>query len=366
MLQPGIPWRPLAALSAAVVLAHLALLQAAPRVLDAPEPLMKRVWSMRTVVLKPVAASPATDPAPKASSAPDPTPAPRPIRPRVTRYAAPTESSATPPAAQAATVEIASAPAEPPAVAQPPAPVAQSPVSAPTTPAATAEPSQPPRDSAAGTSVAFTVPGSSRLKFNVTALHRKMSYDVNGELLWLHDGTNYEARMEVGGSIMGSRVQTSSGRIGAQGLAPTRFGDKSRSHRAAHFDRDAGRVIFSANTPDAALLAGAQDRLSVLMQLASMLAGDPARYPPGTTIPVQTVGPRDADTWLFTVEGEESLNVANADYATLRLIRNPRREFDTRVEAWFAPKLGYLPVRIRLTESNGDWVDQRLRSLEKP
>ncbi len=193
-----------------------------------------------------------------------------------------------------------------------------------------------------------------------------MTYDVNGELLWLHDGANYEARMEVSGVFMGSRVQTSSGRIGAQGLAPTRFGDKSRGQRAAHFDRDTGRVIFSVNSPDAVLLSGAQDRLSVLLQLASMLAGDPSRYPPSTTIPVQTIGPRDADTWAFTVEGEETLNVANAEYTTLRLTRNPRREFDTKVEAWFAPKLGYLPVRIRLTEANGDWVDQRLRSLEKP
>jgi hypothetical protein len=267
--------------------------------------------------------------------------------------------------ARAPAVDLAGASAEPPVAPDPSEPVAQNPASKPVSPAATAAPS-PPREPAAGPSVAFAVPGSSRLKFNVTAFRRGKSHDANGELLWLHDGANYEARMESDGVFQGSRVQTSSGRIGTQGLAPTRFGDKSRSHRAAHFERDTGRVIFSANTPDAVLLTGAQDRLSVLMQLASMLAGDPARYPPNTTIPVQTVGSLDADTWLFTVEGKETLNVANAEYATLRLTRNPRREFDTKVEAWFAPKLGYLPVRIRLTESNGDWVDQRLRSLEKP
>ena len=36
-----------------------------------------------------------------------------------------------------------------------------------------------------------------------------------------------------------------------------------------------GRISFSNNAPDAALQAGAQDRLSVLLQLGAMLAADP-------------------------------------------------------------------------------------------
>jgi hypothetical protein len=30
---------------------------------------------------------------------------------------------------------------------------------------------------------------------------------------------------------------------------------------------------------------------------------------------------------------------------------------------WFAPALGYLPVRLRITNANGDTVDQLLRSV---
>ncbi|RYF32279.1 MAG: DUF3108 domain-containing protein, partial [Comamonadaceae bacterium] len=50
----------------------------------------------------------------------------------------------------------------------------------------------------------------------------------------------------------------------------------------------------------------------------------------------------------------------------VRLERAPRKEFDTRVEVWYAPALGYLPVRIRITQQNGDYVDQKLDSLGKP
>ncbi|MEI6197677.1 MAG: hypothetical protein WCS42_25465, partial [Verrucomicrobiota bacterium] len=70
------------------------------------------------------------------------------------------------------------------------------------------------------------------------------------------------------------------------GLEPTRFGDKVRSEVAAHFDREKNKVTFSANTPDVPLLPGAQDQLSILLQLAAMLGAEPHRFPQGTTLPV--------------------------------------------------------------------------------
>ena len=54
------------------------------------------------------------------------------------------------------------------------------------------------------------------------------------------------------------------------------------------------------------------------------------------------------------------------DLPSLKLNRNPRKEFDQRIELWLAPSLDYLPVRLRITNANGDSVDQLLRSLEKP
>jgi hypothetical protein len=56
---------------------------------------------------------------------------------------------------------------------------------------------------------------------------------------------------------------------------------------------------------------------------------------------------------------EETLILPGGQQATLKLIRNPRQEFDQTVELWLAPALGYLPARLRITEPNGDFVDQK-------
>jgi hypothetical protein len=161
-------------------------------------------------------------------------------------------------------------------------------------------------------------------------------------------------------------VVTSTGALTTTGLAPKRYGDKIRSETAAHFERDRGRVVFSANTPEAVLLPGAQDQLSVFLQLAAMLAAEPQRYPPGSTISMQTVGTRIAEPWTFTIDAAETLTLPGGEQQSLRLTRLPRREYDQKVEIWLAPALAYLPARIRITQSNGDFIDQQWRSTETP
>jgi len=49
-----------------------------------------------------------------------------------------------------------------------------------------------------------------------------------------------------------------------------------------------------------------------------------------------------------------------------KLVRNPRQEYDQKVELWLAPALGYLPVRMRITDSNGDFADQKWLASEAP
>lgn len=210
------------------------------------------------------------------------------------------------------------------------------------------------------------VPPPIRLSYAVKAEVKHLNYQANGEMSWTHDGSQYEAQASVKMFLIGGRSQTSRGRITAAGLAPTRFGDKVRNEQAAHFDAEQGKVTFSANTPDAVLLPGMQDRLSVFMQLASLVAADPTQFGPGTRITVPTVGPRDAETWVFVVDGPEELALAQGPLPTLKITRTPRTEFDTRVELWLAPGIHYLPARIRITQSQGDFVDQQLTGVLTP
>jgi hypothetical protein len=211
-----------------------------------------------------------------------------------------------------------------------------------------------------------SLPESVLLKYDIRGETRGFPYTVNGEMLWKHDGATYEARLSISHFLLGSRVQSSKGQIGSFGLEPLRFGDKVRSEVAAHFDRAKTRVTFSANTPDVALQAGAQDQLSVFIQLAAMLGSDPARYPVGAGLPFQAIGPRSSEDWVFKVEGPEKLTLPGGEVTAIKLSRAAIGEFDARGEVWLAPSMGYMPARIRITQSNGDFIDQRWSSSQKP
>lgn len=236
-------------------------------------------------------------------------------------------------------------------------------VSAPQASSAAREPSAP--SASPAEQHAFNIPASVRLHYKVTAHTRGLLLHADSQLHWRHDGSEYEAKLELSGPLFPSRTQQSTGRITAEGLAPLRFSDKARTEEAAHFERDQGKVSFSSNRPDAALTAGAQDRLSVLLQLGAMIAGDPAKFSPGASIAIQTASTRDAEAWQFTVEGEEALQLPGGALRALKLIRNPRKAFDQKVELWLAPAMDYVPVRLRLTQPNGDWVDQQWSSTDR-
>ena len=158
----------------------------------------------------------------------------------------------------------------------------------------------------------------------------------------------------------------SSGRVWIGDQEISRMGETRRTELASHLVREEGKVVFSNNAPSVPLLPGAQDRLSVVMQLGALLAGDPARYPEGSRISIQTVGPREAGVWTFIVEGTERIEVPAGEYEVRRLSRAPRSEHDYKLELWLAPELGWLPARMRQTEQDGDVIDLSLRGVEAP
>lgn len=340
-------------LTAAVLLAHLALMG---MVSDSLTSLNHADRAESAFVTRTVA-EPVT-PAPLAPSEivrtkakPQPKKRPAPVKPALQDNVAAvsTDDSST------ELAPTAPLPPDLPAVAAPPEP-----------PASTPEVAQPPEvahDSHAQP-LHFnpaSLSGSTRLIYTLTT--NKFPISLNAELLWRNLGDHYSARLHF--SALGrTRMQTSQGRITDAGLAPERFADKYRNEVAAHFNEAQGKISFSANTPDAPLLAGAQDRLSVLIQLGALMASDPTHFAPGTTITVQTAGPRRAELWLFTVMQTEALELPGGNVQGVKLERLPRDPYDQKVEVWLSPQMAYLPVRIRITEANGDHVDQQWHATE--
>ena len=350
----GQNFKALLGLTVAVLLVHIALLSTAPLSLGPSQPPPAKPFITRTVV---TSASKAR--APKAAKPPATTQSinktqvrPRPVKaPAADAVTASRTPDKMPETAAPVPAPAASAPAPPaaPIEAIAPEPVAQ------VTAAPRAE-----RELTTQTG-AVRLPGSALVKYKVEA--NKFPFSANGELLWQTEGQAYKARLSF--SAFGqTRMQTSQGQVTSEGLAPIRFADKYRSEVAAHFNREKGQVTFSANTPNVSLLDGAQDRLSVILQLAALIAANPAQFTPATTLTIQVVSARDADTWLFTVSEEETLNLPGGEQRALKLVRNPRQPFDQKVELWLGTRLDYLPVRLKITEANGDYIDQQLQSIE--
>jgi hypothetical protein len=49
---------------------------------------------------------------------------------------------------------------------------------------------------------------------------------------------------------------------------------------------------------------------------------------------------------------------------TAKWVCQPRNRFDAKVEFWMAEKYGWLPVRIRITQVSGDFIDMMLVGQE--
>jgi hypothetical protein len=210
-----------------------------------------------------------------------------------------------------------------------------------------------------------SLPASMTWRYAVSGQWRGLPVHGDALLAWQHDETSYEASFALAAVPLSARQQHSAGTLGAEGLRPRRFAERQRSEQATHFDRGRDRIAFSSNRPEAALRAGAQDRVSVLVQLAAVVAGDPARFEAGTSVALQVAGTRDAPEWVFMVEGTEALALPAGDVQSLKLARAPLHEFDARLEVWLAPGLDYAPVRLRLTPPNGDWLDLQWSGTDK-
>lgn len=335
-----------------------------------------RVPAMEISQVRWVPASPATTapppPPPVATPRPgrvtDPSP-PRPADPTTTTG---TDSAPSAPVEATAAVQTPEPPAQGPSdvptgitdTAEPPPgpPTPAEQVAAAPTPSARAgDPAPPPARAAAAPSPSAT------LRYDIRGRAKGLSYSADAELRWRNEGDRYNARMEISAFLMGSRVQTSVGQLGAEGLAPERFGDRRRStEKATHFDPAGQRIRFSSNAPDAPWQPGAQDRLSLFLQLGALLQARPDAYPAGSRIELLVAGTGGAEVWRFELGPAESLNLPAGTVSARRLLRGPLHEHDSTVEIWLAPAHHHLPVRIRITEPDGSQADQQLRQLPQP
>ena len=180
--------------------------------------------------------------------------------------------------------------------------------------------------------------------------------DGTAELRWRPEadsyGLRFEGRVENGPTLS----QASDGGFDGAGLAPVRHTD-ARTRRgmlATNFQRDAGRISFSGSRAQVALARGSQDRLSWMVQLAAVLAAEPALRRPGAIVSIPVAGLRgEAAVWRFrTVEPEATIG-APALQPLIHLMRDRQGPYDVDIAVALDPARHYLPVTLSLRTANG-------------
>lgn len=201
--------------------------------------------------------------------------------------------------------------------------------------------------------VKFSVPPSGELQYDTFYNGVR---NQPGTIHWTSNAKSYEMVVSVPLPFVGTFVYSSHGRIDAFGLAPDQYIEKRgrRAEDIAIFNRSDKKIAFTRTPASLPLPDGAQDRFSMVMQLASLVRGDPAAYKPGVTRQFFVVDNDSGENWPIETIGDETLRTAQGFIDTRHFKRLPRHDGDLRrIDVWLAPSLGWLPARIVQTEPNG-------------
>jgi hypothetical protein len=210
-------------------------------------------------------------------------------------------------------------------------------------------------------------PDNTQINYSLTGQERGLTYHATGALKWQvkagDDLTkSYEAELRVRAFLVGNRVWRSVGQLSEGGLAPKRYSDSWRGERAAHFETDQQKISFSGNLPSAPLLPGAQDQVSLFIQMAAAVASQ--NFTTGAELMIQTATARDAVNWTLTYKADEFIEVNGDRLETQRWLCLPRGKFDSQIEMWLAKSLAGLPARIKISQVSGNFIDMEMRSSE--
>jgi len=211
----------------------------------------------------------------------------------------------------------------------------------------------------------WSPPPQALWEYDVIGETRGLRYRASGVMHWRHTGHRYELELTWQTAWVGSRTQVSSGDLTAEGLRPLRYEERARRTRWLQFewtpDDRTAQTLTDGGQRQNDVPAGTQDRLSLFVQLGGALA---ATTPvPGQRLAWPVSGFGRWQTWVFELRGPVPLALADSKRPAWHLVRLPEQSDDLEVEVWYAVDRPGLPLRVVLTQHNGDRVEQRLRRV---
>lgn len=215
----------------------------------------------------------------------------------------------------------------------------------------------------------FNLPPSAELNYTIKANVRGLILDGTGSIQWTGARDKYRLLFETRAALTGTLLlENSGGKIDAFGFAPDVFSIKRFRKEAISvlFDRNASQVNFPGEAPPHLLQGGEQDRLSVLWQLLSVARAAPARFKPGSAWTFYVLGQRDGEAWTFQVSEAQRLRTPLGEVDVLHVVRMPPENSGSQqLDIWLAPKYEWFPVKFRISEGSGDYIEQNIERINK-
>ena len=295
-----------------------------------------------------------TNPKPSqgATEATDVAPEPATEPPEVTAQAPDTPASAASPAVandQTTAAAVADANAAPPATE----PVA----AASAAPAASAP-------SAGDAPFLASWPSDTRLTYKLGGNYRGELHG-SARVLWQREGTRYHTAVEMSAGLLASLSFTSQGDITEGGLRPEVYEENVRGRRRGV---RLGEDVRLNNGDRIARPEAVQDTASQFVELGHRFSTGQVKLVPGAQVNFSMARPGGIDEWTYDVIGEETLHLPRlGPVPTLHLKPRPlsKPRGPISAEIWYAPSLQYLPVRIRITQGNDNYIDLMVDTIEQ-
>ena len=295
-----------------------------------------------------------TNPKPSqgATEATDVAPEPATEPPEVTAQAPDTPASAASPAVandQTTAAAVADASAAPPA----------------TEPVAAAS-AAPPASSPGPGDAPFLAswPSDTRLTYKLGGNYRGELHG-SARVLWQREGTRYHTAVEMSAGLLASLSFTSQGDITEGGLRPEVYEENVRGRRRGV---RLGEDVRLNNGDLIARPEAVQDTASQFVELGHRFSTGQVKLVPGAQVNFSMVRPGGIDEWTYDVIGEETLHLPRlGPVPTLHLKPRPlsKPRGPISAEIWYAPSLQYLPVRIRITQGNDNYIDLMVDTIEQ-
>jgi len=212
---------------------------------------------------------------------------------------------------------------------------------------------------------AFAWPSATKVSYILNGNYRG---EVNGraEVEWIRVGERYQVNVDLRAgpefAPIFSRKMTSEGTITIDGLVPDRYDEDTQ---VLFRDRRRMTVLFEpesitlGNGQKRERMPGVQDTASQFIQFTWLFGSRPDVLKVGNTFEFPLALPRSMNRWTYDVTDEETLYTPFGELPAFHLKPrlSARKAGDLTAEIWFAPELRFLPVRIRIEQDPGTFID---------